>query len=1222
MTANTCNDPELALKAHSKHEEPEEAHFVRRTVTPGAKGTPQSVTVEGVVVSDAIFGDVNDGGPNWRGLGWIRASVLLCKVQIGLGVLGIPSILSTLGLGPGIILIAVIGAWTTAGGIVIQRFKLAHPEVYGMPDIGYIIGGPWGREIFGVIYWLMLTSVTGAGFLSIATAFNAMTANAGCTAVWALVGAVLTYAVSAIRTLDRISWLGWVGLVGIMASVITLTIAVGVQDRPSEAPSTGPWDPQVVNWGTPSFLDAMSAVATIVFSFAGLPNFVNIMSEMKRPEDFKKSLFLCNSVVISTYLIIGSVVYHFCGIYVASPALGSAGDLLKKVCYGIALPGLIIGCVLNNHLPAKTIFLRLMKKSKHLNSSSWQHWAVWLSCVLFNTVLAYVIAESIPFFDSLLSLIGALLSTFMCLTVPGLILLHEARQRARYDRSLRFYAILAGEVFLVVLTTFMQITGTVASGMAINDQLEAGDTTDLRPMPPPKDQILASDTGNGDAKPAKKKRKAEVIEEPAAPVPAPESPAAPTSLLSVDETASFFTTPEGLARFCGSTSGLPLLQVSLSSLAASRTDPSHRREATRRLSRLQPAATAAKEPDWAWLTQLLNSGRPAGTTTSPSTAGESPAGEHEFFPGREVQPKGEHDAHNLILELIPVDLLGVLIHLFFEYVHPQWPILHVPTFLKSTHKWKEPAFAALVLSMCMLASRYCADPRVRAQPDNPASAGYQYHATFRKLREIASLGSDDAVEAIVSLFFASQYHCVGAKLPGLGDAVELEIRKRTAWAIYCYDKSLAGVAGRPPLMPLAYFDVAMPAPFPPVEGSSPTNETALTRDASDCETFAQLVLVSAVMEKSIAACMQPPHFENPILLRLSGTDVWKAENDMQKPAEVEKMLDDWASQLPPSLAERDVEIRAQLPSFSPRNETVFGVEQTCRIILSSRRLQLVTAALVSVDATDANRVATLRVELRKHRLGLLNAIKQLVSSGVKLGAGGLLNRCDIYLGYRLLLAGRLTLAICLSAQEDADATQEVQALQTLEACILLLKAFANAFPISLGAAETLKETCRVCNITLSKTTLETSSHGRYAWHRPLPKRGVTVMQPVRAAPAEVPFLTTRETPSSQATNPSPPVFPPFAPLPSAADFAAPIHGFGTSSSPNAFSGGSAHLSASSAFSAGPVSDSGLEAWAGLLGASPGAPGGPSVTGTPAAFSGFGDLSDLSWLYPGGIMPQL
>lgn len=89
---------------------------------------------------------------------------------------------------------------------------------------------------------------------------------------------------------------------------------------------------------------------------------------MRRPEDYKKSLISCQVIVTTVYLVslvlefasfltctklVGCVVYHFVGIYIASPALGSAGPLMKRVCYGIALCGLLASCILNVHVAAK-----------------------------------------------------------------------------------------------------------------------------------------------------------------------------------------------------------------------------------------------------------------------------------------------------------------------------------------------------------------------------------------------------------------------------------------------------------------------------------------------------------------------------------------------------------------------------------------------------------------------------------------------------------------------------------------------------------------------------------------------------------------------------------------------------------------------------------------------------------------------------------------------------
>lgn len=116
-----------------------------------------------------------------------------------------------------------------------------------------------------------------------------------------------------------------------------------------------------------------------------------------------------------------SVVYYYCGSYVSSPALGSAGVLLKKIAYGFSLPGLIVTTTLCLHLPAKYIFVRALRGSEALVDNSFKHWAIWIACTLGNTIISYIIASAIPVFGGLVSLIGALLGTLMSFH-PGSIM--------------------------------------------------------------------------------------------------------------------------------------------------------------------------------------------------------------------------------------------------------------------------------------------------------------------------------------------------------------------------------------------------------------------------------------------------------------------------------------------------------------------------------------------------------------------------------------------------------------------------------------------------------------------------------------------------------------------------------------------------------------------------------------------------------------------------------
>jgi hypothetical protein len=137
-------------------------------------------------------------------------------------------------------------------------------------------------------------------------------------------------------------------------SVFTLTIATGVQDRPADAPQFGEWKSDWKVVGNPSFAEAMSAVASLVLSYGGLPAYFSIVSEMKDPRYYTRSVLFCQGTATVVYIIIGVIVYYFCGSYVGSPALGSAGVLMKKICYGLVLPGLLVTEILYIHVSLLT----------------------------------------------------------------------------------------------------------------------------------------------------------------------------------------------------------------------------------------------------------------------------------------------------------------------------------------------------------------------------------------------------------------------------------------------------------------------------------------------------------------------------------------------------------------------------------------------------------------------------------------------------------------------------------------------------------------------------------------------------------------------------------------------------------------------------------------------------------------------------------------------------
>ncbi|KAL9076443.1 MAG: hypothetical protein Q9157_003652 [Trypethelium eluteriae] len=309
--------------------------------------------------------------------------------------------------------------------------------------------------------------------LGIATALNAISSHGTCTAVFVAVAAMIGFMFGSIQTLERVSWLAWVGIVSILTAILTLTISVGVQDRPAAAPQTGPWQSDYKLFKSPSTADAFASLSSIVFAYAGTPAFFNIAAEMRDPRHYTRSLAICQGTMTAVYITVGCVVYCYCGSFVASPALGSAGKTMKKVCYGIALPGLIVTTMLYVHLSAKYFFIRFLRGSKHLTQNTVVHWVTWISCTAGNTIIAYIIASAIPVFGGLVALVGALLGTLMSLQPMGCMWLYDHWHEGKTKKSTRWMFMVGWCIFIIVAGWFLTIAGTYGSIVGIIDSYKA-----------------------------------------------------------------------------------------------------------------------------------------------------------------------------------------------------------------------------------------------------------------------------------------------------------------------------------------------------------------------------------------------------------------------------------------------------------------------------------------------------------------------------------------------------------------------------------------------------------------------------------------------------------------------------------------------------------------------------------------------------------------------------
>lgn len=321
-----------------------------------------------------------------------------------------------------------------------------------------VLWGPVGRELVGILFVVAFIFCTGSSLLGISVAFNALSEHGACSVVFTFVGMIMTIMFSLIPTWNKMTWPLTIGFVSVMVGVLVVVIGVTFQDRPAAAPKTGPFELGFAAIAYPNFVSGISAACGIFVSSCGCPGYLPVIAEMKRPQDFRKAAIIVAVLVGAVYLSFSMVMYRWCGQWIASPSLGSAGPLLKKVAYGIALPSLVVSAGIFNHTSALYIFVRLLRNTKHLQSNSAIHWSTWVACNVGVGLLGFIVAEAIPVFNYILSLLGSFFFAPMSLMFPAFFWMydHKHYRTGTASQKLFYFA----NVALALLAGFMTVGGT------------------------------------------------------------------------------------------------------------------------------------------------------------------------------------------------------------------------------------------------------------------------------------------------------------------------------------------------------------------------------------------------------------------------------------------------------------------------------------------------------------------------------------------------------------------------------------------------------------------------------------------------------------------------------------------------------------------------------------------------------------------------------------------
>ncbi|KAJ6092438.1 hypothetical protein N7467_004407 [Penicillium canescens] len=404
------------------------------------------------------FGNEEGAEVKYKTMKWWQTGMFMIAESVSLGVLSLPKTLAELGLAPALVLIIGLGILATYTGYTIHQFRARYPHIQNLADAGEVLFGAFGRELFGLGQLLFSIFIMGSHILTFSVMMNTVTEHGTCTMVFTTVGFVICFVCSLPRTMKNMTYISCMSFVSILTAVLITMIGVGVQNKGGvDLKATVDTD----------LFRAFSAVTNIVFAYCAHVAFFGLLAEMEEPRDFPKALVMLQTFEIIFYTVAAVVIYYYVGQDVASPALTSAGPVLKKVAYGIAIPTIIGAGVVNGHIGLKYIYVRLFRGTDRMHKRDLTAVGSWIAIALTCWVIAWIIADAIPVFSDLLSLISSLFASWFSYGLGGVYWLHI--NKGKWFCSPRKIFLTIVNVLIILIGGCMCGLGLYVSGKAIHD---------------------------------------------------------------------------------------------------------------------------------------------------------------------------------------------------------------------------------------------------------------------------------------------------------------------------------------------------------------------------------------------------------------------------------------------------------------------------------------------------------------------------------------------------------------------------------------------------------------------------------------------------------------------------------------------------------------------------------------------------------------------------------
>ncbi|ETV69330.1 hypothetical protein, variant 1 [Aphanomyces astaci] len=249
---------------------------------------------------------------------WVDSMFIVVANVVGIGVLGLAHAFAKLGWIWGFVLLVSTLAGSLYSGILMTRMKCRVPHAAVFADLGYEAFGNLGKAFITLFAYTYITGVCFSFQLTASLFLQEMT-NGLCFVYCALMVTALVLPLAQYRNFAEMNSIAVVGAVSIIVPILLILLEIALK---------GNVQPTTTSWVTNASFDAaVVACMDVVFAMAGHVFFVEIMSEMRDPREFSKSIVAATSFFTVVYVLMAVVGYYYVGAVVMSPITSNLSSI-------------------------------------------------------------------------------------------------------------------------------------------------------------------------------------------------------------------------------------------------------------------------------------------------------------------------------------------------------------------------------------------------------------------------------------------------------------------------------------------------------------------------------------------------------------------------------------------------------------------------------------------------------------------------------------------------------------------------------------------------------------------------------------------------------------------------------------------------------------------------------------------------------------------------------